>query len=80
MYKYCMNLLCLCSWLMQLTRENHQQAISQLLDVIEQAENSTVEQNDEVLRRVALYFSQMSTFVKNTDVAVEPTVSVARAS
>ena len=75
-----MNLLCLCSWLMQLTRENHQLATSQLLDVIEQAENSTIEQNDEVLRRVALYFSQLSTFVKNTDVAVEPTVSVARAS
>ena len=46
-----------------------------LSQVIEQSENSTVEQNSEVLGAVANYFMNVATFVSDSNVTINITVS-----
>ena len=46
-----------------------------LFEVIELSENNTVDQNNAVLRKVALYSSQLANFVEESHVIINDTVS-----
>ena len=49
--------------------------MSRLSQVIEQSENSTVEQNSVVLSTVANYSAELALFVDDSDVILNETVS-----
>ena len=46
-----------------------------LSEVIELSENNAVDQNSKVLRKVALYSSQLANFVEETGLIINNTVS-----
>lgn len=46
-----------------------------LFEVIELSENNAVDQNNAVLRKVALYSSQLANFVEESRVIINDTVS-----
>ena len=59
----------------QLAPNNYEHTVSQLSQIIKQSENSIIEQNNEVQSRVALYLSQLATFVRQSSVIIVNTVS-----
>ena len=60
---------------MQLTEETYGEAVMMLANVVGGTENSTANQTDRVLMQVADYFSMLATFVNDSDVTVNKTVS-----
>lgn len=46
-----------------------------LADIVGGTENSTANQNDQVLKQVADYFSVLATFVNDSNVIINKTVS-----
>lgn len=58
----------------QLTVETYGMAVSSLSQVVKMTENTT-EQNSEVLGTVANYFNQLATFVNESNVTINTTVS-----
>ena len=60
---------------MQLTEETYGEAVMMLANIVGGTENSTTNQTDRVLMQVADYFSMLATFVNDSDVTVNKTVS-----
>ena len=60
---------------MQLTEETYGEAVMMLANVVGGTENSTANQTDRVLMQVADYFSMLATFINDSDVMVNKTVS-----
>ena len=59
----------------QLTAETYGAAVSMLALITEQTKNNTVEQNSEVLGTIADYFMELATFVNDSNVMINTTVS-----
>ena len=59
----------------QLTTDTVEAAVASLAQVVEQTEGNEVEQNGAVLRTVADYLTDVATFVNNTNVTINATVS-----
>ena len=59
----------------QLTVDTYGAAVLMLSQVIERSENSIIEQNSEVLGAAANYFMNVATFVSNSYVTINITVS-----
>ena len=53
----------------------YEESVSVLAQAIERSENSTVEQNREVLDTVADYSAELATFISNSDISINNTVS-----
>ena len=52
----------------------YEESVSVLAQAIERSENSTVEQNREVLDTVADYSSELAAFVSNPEIIINNTV------
>ena len=65
----------LISNIIQLTNDTYGEAVMMLADIIGGTENSTANQNDQVLNQVADYFSTLATFVNASNVTINKTVS-----
>ena len=50
--------------------------MSVLAQIIEQSENNTIEQNNEVLNTIADYSTELATFVGDSDMNINDTVSM----
>ena len=62
--------------LTQLTAASFEGAVSMFTRVVEQTAGSEVEQSDTVLNTVSTYFTDIATFVTDTNATVEPIVSL----
>lgn len=58
----------------QLTDETYAIATASFAQIIEQTENSQVEQNSEVLNTAAQYLDELATFVNETMITINDTV------
>lgn len=59
----------------QLTAEGFEATVSMFTRIVEQTEGSEVEQNQMVLTTVASYLTDIATFVADTNVTINSTVS-----
>ena len=59
-----------------MTTETYETAVSSLSTIIEQSESSTTEQNSEVLDTVANYTAELASFVDDSNVIINNTVSI----
>ena len=61
---------------LQLTSETYETAASLLSDAIVLSENNVDEQNSEALRTIANYSAELATFVDDSDIIINNTVSL----
>ena len=59
----------------QLTVETYAEAVAMLSEALMDTENADIEQNEAILRAVADYFNELATFVTDTNVTINATVS-----
>ena len=59
-----------------MTTETYETAVSSLSTIIGQSESSTTEQNSEVLDTVANYTAELASFVDDSNVIINNTVSI----
>ena len=60
---------------MQLSTDSVQAAVAELAQAVKQTEANEVEQNDAVLNTVADYLMEVATFLNNSNITIDSTVS-----